>query len=113
MKQAIRIFCIIFIMLLLPSIFLSQFDFTAPTAPVEKGGSLSAPAGSAVLVMRTFSELIADHTYFRTLFLYIIYAAIGIAIIRLICKYRVFIRRFHLQKTIFYYHTTNERESHA
>ncbi len=113
MKQAIRIFCIIFIMLLLPSIFLSQFDFNAPPAPPEKGGSFSAPVGNVAVINRTFSELIADHTYFRTLFLYIIYAVIGIAAIRLICKYRVLLRRFNLQKILYYFHTTNERESCA
>jgi hypothetical protein len=100
-------------MLLLPSIILSQLNFTEPSAPPQKGGSLSAPVGNVAMITRTFSELFADHTYFRTLFLYIIFAVIGIASMRLICKYRLLLSRFNLQKTIYYFHTTNERETYA
>jgi hypothetical protein len=100
-------------LLLLFTIFFSCFVYRESAPSASPGGSFAPLQVNTALVNRPFSEFIADGAYLRTLFLYIIFAAACVVVIRLACKTRTMLRRLNIQKTIFRLYSTMERESDA
>lgn len=112
MKKFLRIICIIFIVLILVTLFSQLAAFNAAPLLKESSG-ISSHSDSIVFVERSFFTVFTGSLSLRSVFIYILYLAIFTVTIRFSYKQRYFIRRLTLQQIRIFHKTTNERESDA